>query len=134
MILGMVVTDTAVALARRQLQARVRQPAPRHSEARLLHRDQIKLAERLLIKEGPFLGISAAPVFVTTRNSDEIAWADALGTGIVAVQISAAQDDKQHVRRMRVHPCIESGTEPRKPSERTLGGIAPGHVARDPRR
>src|SRR2546430_12033630 len=44
---------------------------------RLLHRDQIKLAERLLIKEGPFLGISTAPVFVTARNAHEIARADA---------------------------------------------------------
>src|SRR2546430_8462479 len=100
---------------------------------RLLHRDQIKLAERLLIKEGPFLGISTAPVFVTARNAHEIARADALGTCIISVEVGAPQNHKQHVRSMRVHPCIESGTEPRKPSERTLGGIAPGHIARDPR-
>src|SRR5213594_3638996 len=66
-----------------------RQPAPRHAEARLLHRDQIKLAERLLIKERPFLGIATAPVFVTARNSHEIARADALGTCIVSVEVGA---------------------------------------------
>src|SRR3989442_1618276 len=64
-------------------------PRQRHSQIRLLHRDQIKLAERLLIKQRPFLAISAAPVFVTTRNSDEIARADAFGTGIIPVQIGA---------------------------------------------
>src|SRR5438105_11424176 len=64
-------------------------PRQRHSQTRLLHRDQIKLAERLLIKQRPFLAISAAPVFMTTRNSDEIARADAFGTGIIPVQIGA---------------------------------------------
>src|SRR2546427_514211 len=108
-------------------------PRQRHSQTRLLHRDQIKLAERLLIKQRPFLAISAAPVFVTTRNSDEIARADAFGTGIIPVQIGATQNDKQHVRRMRVHPCIVSRTKLRKPPERSLGRIAPGHVAPDPR-
>jgi len=64
-------------------------PRQRHSQTRLLHRDQIKLAERLLIKQRAFLAISAAPVFMTTRNSDEIARADAFGTGIIPVQIGA---------------------------------------------
>src|SRR5213594_681958 len=64
-------------------------PRQGHSQTRLLHRDQIKLAERLLIKQRPFLAISAAPVFMTTRNSDEIARADAFGTGIIPVQVGA---------------------------------------------
>src|SRR6266853_2334672 len=108
-------------------------PAPSGPGTPLLHGDQIKLAERLLIKQRPFLTISAAPVFMTTRNSEEIARADAFGTGIIPVQVGAAQDDEQHVRRMRVHPRVESGTELRKPSEWSLGGIAPRDIARDPR-
>src|SRR2546422_6519910 len=107
--------------------------APSGPGAPLLHGDQIKLAERLLIKQRPFLTISAAPVFMTTRNSEEIARADAFGTGIIPVQVGAAQDDEQHVRRMRVHPRVESGTELRKHSEWSLGGIAPRDIARDPR-
>src|SRR5207302_977998 len=93
--------------------------------APLLRRNQVKLAERLLIKQCPFLAISAAPVFVTTRNPNEVAWPDTFGTGIVPVQIGATQDDHEHIRRMRVHPRIESRTEFRKPPERSLGGIAP---------
>src|SRR2546422_3389451 len=104
-------------------------PAPRHSEAPLLRRNQIKLAERLLIKQCPFLAISAAPVFVTTRNPDKIARRDTFGSCIVPVQIGATQDDNQHICRMRVHTCIESGTELRKPPERSLDGIAPDHGA-----
>src|SRR6267143_6607857 len=99
----------------------------------LLCRYQIELAERLLIKECPFLTISAAPVSMTTRNAEEIARPDAFGTGIIPVEIRTAYDDKQYVRRMRVHPRVESGTELRKPAERSLGGIAPRDIARDPR-
>src|SRR5437764_583923 len=106
----------------RQLQALVRQPPPsRRSEAPLLRRNQIKLAERLLIKQCPFLAISAAPVFVTTRNPDEIARPDTFGTCIVPVQIGATQDDNQHIGRVRVHPCIESRTALRKPPNGPLG-------------
>src|SRR6267143_6716580 len=119
--------------ARRQLQAFVRQPRPRNGNPSLLCGDQIKLPKRLLIEERPFLAISAAPVFVTTRDPDEIARADAFRTGIIPIQVGASYDDKQHHRRMRVHPCIVSGTKPRKPSERSVGGIAPRHGARDSR-
>src|SRR5436309_3147565 len=30
---------------------------------------------------------------------------------------------------MRVHPCIVSRTKPRKPSKRSVGGIAPRHAS-----
>src|SRR5438445_11669662 len=62
-------------------------PRQRHSKTRLLHRDQIKLAERLLIKQRHFLSISAAPVIRTTRNSDQISRAHAFAPGITPVSL-----------------------------------------------
>src|SRR5450759_5512261 len=70
----------------------------------LLCGDRIKFAGRLLIEQRALFRISAAPVLLSTGNTQETARPYALFTGVVLVQISALHHDDRNICLLYTSP------------------------------
>src|SRR5579864_1905017 len=105
---------------------RVEADGPRSNpEFRLFGRNQIELARRLFVKQGAFLLISAAPVFVSSRHSQEVARADALLARFVLVEICTLYPDNPHIIGVGMYASIVSRHKLAECTVGTGGGIAP---------
>src|SRR6185369_1375429 len=97
----------------------------------LLCRNEIKLSRRLFIKQRAFTLISTAPVLVPTRDTQEIAWTDALFAGIVFIQIGAFYSHNPDIVRVGMHTRIVPRRELRKRCMGTGLRISPDSCHRD---
>src|ERR1039457_285640 len=82
--------------------------------------DKIEFSRSLLIEKRAFRLVTAAPMLVAARDSDEISRPDALLTGFILIQICSFDDDQPHIARMRVHSRVVPRLELRECSVRTL--------------
>src|SRR5205085_3312806 len=95
----------------------------------LLRWYEIEFPRPFLIKQCAFRFVATAPMFVATRDSEEISRPHTLFALIILVEISALDNDQPHVARVRVHPRVISRRELRKCSVRPFVRVAPkdGH-------
>jgi len=77
----------------------------------LLRWYDVELPGTFLIKHGAFGLIAATPVFMATRNEEELAWPNALFAGIIFVQVSAFYADDGNIIGVTVHSRIVAGIE-----------------------
>src|ERR1700741_33542 len=97
----------------------------------LLRRYEIEFPRPFLIKERAFRLVTAAPVFVATRDSNEISRPHTLFARIILIEISAFDNDHPHIVRVCVHPRVVPRRELRECSVSSLVRVAPNDGHRD---
>src|SRR5947207_9263611 len=64
-----------------------------HANATSLHHYEIEFRRSFLIEKRAFRLVSAAPMLVAARDSDEISRSDALFTCVILIEISSLDDN-----------------------------------------
>ena len=96
----------------------------------LLGRDQIELARGFGIKQGAFLLVAAAPVFMPAGDAEKVAWSYALLAGFVFVEIGTFNAYDPYIGGMGMPASIPSGHEFRVRAGRATFG-SPQSVAEE---
>jgi hypothetical protein len=100
----------------------------------LLRRYGIEFPRPFLIKERAFRLVTAAPMRVAARDSEELTRPHTLFARIIFIEISAFDNDYPQIARMRVHSRVVPRRELRECGVRPLVRVAPKYGHGDPRR
>ena len=91
----------------------------------LLGRDQIELARGFGVKQGAFLLVAAAPVFMPAGNAKKVAWSYALLAGFVLVEIGTFNAYDPYIGGVGMPARIPSGHEFRVRTGRASVRVSP---------